>query len=278
MALSSLSVSVPSSATSSSSSSSVSLPCLSCCSDDTPPEWISQDSTPQPASGEAIDQDWPDIPGGGESDLQDVLWTNFPIAVPSIIWDWKIGDPPFKAEKEVYKPTAKYKYFGSLAGVVLRNRNSIVSRRQYPDGVCLNFQWSWVKGMPGSYNDILAVAFRTDGSQKAARSWEINSGIVVSFRDGKIRVDRFSGGDPAEALGTKDYTFSQDTAYRIKITETNSKISITVNGELQLEVQDLPARGTSNHIAVYNREPVAGVEQESHFMNPPSPEKMIMKP
>lgn len=207
---------------------------------------------------------------------QFVMSTGFPrpFPIPPHVLAPYFGPGPaaFTTMRENLRPQATFAVTTDETPIPflrIRNRGIMVSRRQYPNGACLSFQYRWVMGTPqGNYPDVLRVAFRTNGQQRNQSSWEINDGIAVHIARNAVHVERFAGGQSVEILGsTLGLTFSQGTFYPITITERNDTLEVRwgLGANDVLTVNNLPQRGNDNYIGIYNREPAAGNEQEAHL-------------
>ncbi len=167
---------------------------------------------------------------------------------------WKEG-PAFETMFKKLPPTAKIKD----DMVTLKNRGLLLSKAEYKNGFRLSFTWQWVEG-EGSYPDILAVALKTDGAQRA---WpgEIDNGIVVRFGPRRTAIEHWKSGEDGDPNPeTKDFAAEKNTTYKIVIEEKDGDVSVTIN-DVQLRRR---IEGVKNYrIAIFNREPTAMTLHES---------------
>lgn len=175
---------------------------------------------------------------------------------------WEAGPPAFKAENKELNPSVKFE--GEK--MIVSNRGNGISTKRFPNGATFSTTWKWTKGREeGNYHDHLCVAFATDGKQRA---WpgEIESGIVVRFNSGSgsVGVEKWEKDkkDP-KLLAFKDgLTFKRGVAYTLRIVHLPDAVIVSVDDQRVITAEGV-YRG--DKIAVYNREPVAGVEKESEL-------------
>lgn len=151
--------------------------------------------------------------------------------------------------------------------IQLANRGVVVSKTSYPQGFTLAFDWKWIEGSKvGAYEDVLTVAFRTDGKLNAKWSHEIVEALVATFQahDGKITIERRLPGKPGETLAAiRGITFKRNQVYQIEVRD-DEELEVSVNqGRIAYLKIPAPQRGKDSKVAIYNREAVAGVRKVS---------------
>ncbi len=160
----------------------------------------------------------------------------------------------------------------------LRNRGSLVTRREFPDAVEVEFDWRWVDHAEDPlYSENLNVALRTSGKHTPEYDFRILDGIIVQFstlgarvtifsRSGeRFQVDSDEGGVPMPA----------DAWHHIRITDDGTTISVYMTGpkidrqytKTPVLQARLPGKFPSQRIAFYNREVVNNATHETHIDN-----------
>lgn len=202
---------------------------------------------------------------------------------------WKEGEPAFRVpeEHEEYKPDANFED----DVVTLKNRGRIVSRESYPNGSTIEFTWTWKNDKDDEeadrlYPDHLAVVLRTSGKPQKEPAFEIQDGIALRFmpNDRCIYPDLFRGYEEGKRKGperfrdengkkmhSKELEMQEDTPYKVKVVDRDDSIQVFFgdNPEPVLELTrkhglpDRPEEPENNLVAIYDREPVAGVIKES---------------
>jgi hypothetical protein len=189
----------------------------------------------------------------------------FVFSIPSFSQEleknWKEGLPAFKAKNEVLNPSAKI----DNEKVYVRNRGLLVSNSQYPKGVTLEFVSKWTLGKDdGSYQDVLTVAFRTSGKQREKWSHEILDGIAVRIAGHAqtLSIEHFKKGvQSSDLIARVPFKTERGKEQKIKILEEKGLIQVFLEGKEVLYAR-VPIIDDASNIAFYNREPVAGVQQE----------------
>jgi hypothetical protein len=146
--------------------------------------------------------------------------------------------------------------------ITLRNRGTLVSKQEYPNGAVVSATWRWTQGrVEGKYHDCLTIGVFTSGKQPQW-SFEVDDGIVVGFNPAgeSISVHRMRR-DP-ERLAITKMRFEKDRDYRIVVEATLATLTVLVDGKKMVSC-GLPRDRGGKRIAVYNREPVAAVVKES---------------
>ncbi|MBI1902162.1 MAG: hypothetical protein HYS13_13760 [Planctomycetia bacterium] len=189
-----------------------------------------------------------------------VCWAIMALAVstPVAAQEWEVGHPPFKAKDSSLTPTVS---FNPTNGTIsLANRGCIVSSDEWEKFV-LTTSWKWTEGQEqDAYQDVLAIAFGSDGSLSEKWSHEATNGLRVAFEAHGSKATLLKAG--GEVLASKEgIAFSRGTAYNIRIHVDGKKVFVDVDGKSVLEA-DLPT-GTKGKVAIYNREPVAAVRKVS---------------
>lgn len=176
---------------------------------------------------------------------------------------WKAGPPAFKVKEGLEKFAPVVKIEGDK--ILIRNRGLLVSEKQHKAGATLEFTSKWTQGKDeGFYQDVMTVVFKTTGEQRAKWSHEISDGIAVRFAaHGKtVSVEHFKVGEQSPVLLARaQFVSERGKEQTIKISEDQSVISIHVD-EKEVLFCKIPILDGPAYIALYNREPVAAVEQE----------------
>lgn len=179
---------------------------------------------------------------------------------------WKAGEPAVKAKVETLRSTAKL----DKDSVVLRNRGIIVTTDEY-ENADLSLTWKWEGGKEeGALQDVLAIVLLTDGVQ---RPWshEIRNGVAIQFAapDSKVFVRRYISDQHSPVLLAEkaDIAFEKNKEYKLRVRFEKGKVEVFVGGgQKPLVTADIPPI-TNGRLAVYNREPVSGVVQQSTVTN-----------
>ena len=149
--------------------------------------------------------------------------------------------------------------------VTFANRRALVSKDDFPKGCTIKCKWQWTAGDPGKYPDHFAIVLRTNGKQ---RKWphEAEEGFVVKLNPsegGFVQVSEFKQELPPQEVARKrDLGFGQSTIHDIEVTDGGDKIIVKVDGKDALDVRVEKERGPFK-VAMYNREPVAGIRKVS---------------
>lgn len=178
------------------------------------------------------------------------------------------AEPAFKPGQPfvlLIDPSAKVLDDGS---VVLRNRGSVASTAEYPDGATVSFTWKWTEGnLEAKYPDHLCCVVLTDGALREKWSHEIGKGVVIRLNPGSggVTVEGWvADKNESEQLASQDgFTFEKGKEYAVKIAYTPSHVTVTVDDATI--VADIPKKfgAGGKKICFYNREPVAGIVKSS---------------
>ena len=173
--------------------------------------------------------------------------------------DWKVG--------ELVAPGSAAMINGRT--ITLRNRGIVLSKKEFPRGCYMSFQWKWTKGREaGAYQDVLAIAFHTDGE---LNKWphEVLKGLVVRFEaHGKdIQIAYMKEGTDARPQSRKsDVPIERDTWYEVTIVCGREQIAVYFGDDHSKPILRAPMPsdlGEDHLVAIYNREIVAAVVKES---------------
>ena len=173
--------------------------------------------------------------------------------------DWKVG--------ELVAPGSAAIIEGRT--ITLQNRGIVLSKEEFPDGCCISFQWKWTKGREaGAYQDVLAVAFCTDGK---LNRWphEVAEGVVVRLQAHakEIQIAYIKEGTDARPQSRKpDVPIERDTWYMVRIVCGDDEIAVYFGHDHSKPILRGPMPsdlGEEHLVAIYNREIVAGVVKES---------------
>lgn len=176
--------------------------------------------------------------------------------------------PPNDPRFEPYRPKAVV----SPHAIVLTNRGIAVTKVEFEQKPFeFNFRWLWTEGREADrYHDTLAVALWTSSKQKQEWSHEIEDGFVVKFmpHQSRIVVHHHKQGEksPTDIAEVTDLEFKRYIPYHILIRCYGKKLVVIVDSKTVID-ETIPAM-KKGKIAVYNREPVAGVRHVGILMNP----------
>lgn len=161
--------------------------------------------------------------------------------------------------------------------VRLANRGMVVSEKAnvFDVGAEVSATVTFLEG-DGTYADSLSVAFHTDG-KRAPKYGEVASGIVVAFES---HVDRIvirhmipeaKDGNPILAQ-VDGITMENGKPYSIRVVERRGKVTVEFDGkEVLAATIPVDAVFQGHYVALYNREPNAGVRKVTRL------EKLILK-
>lgn len=160
--------------------------------------------------------------------------------------------------------------------VKLMNRGWLVSRKEYPAGVAVSFDWRWVEyeGEP-VYREHLSIALRTSGQPPAQYAYEAADGIIVTFDTWSNTVSVWRAGQVPEPIATSPVGVPMPAGawHRVRVEDDGNEISVFFSqhgappavAEAPLIRIAVPRKPAAHHIAIYNREHVGGVPHESHL-------------
>lgn len=147
--------------------------------------------------------------------------------------------------------------------VTLRNRAAIATTQQTQD-FGLSFTWRFTAGRDeGGYQDVLTVAFATDGTLAQKWAHEVTSGVALALQAHAGEVTLHRKDKTADGLGGAKFKFERDKDYKVQVNRSGQSITVKIDGKEVLKAnlpEDCPKIGK---IVLYNREPVANIEQIS---------------
>ena len=82
----------------------------------------------------------------------------------------------------------------------------------------------------------------------------------MANRGGQVRVEEFKKDGDSRLLAREPIALTKGTEYTLKVEDEGDTIRVTVDGKGLLAV---PVQEGKGLVALYNREPVAGVAKES---------------
>ncbi|TSC98924.1 MAG: hypothetical protein Greene101449_774 [Candidatus Peregrinibacteria bacterium Greene1014_49] len=200
--------------------------------------------------------------------MQKLLWAFIGLMFTSAVVaeDWRALPPAFQTEFRRLLPDVGFDL--AKDKVTLRNRGGVLSVQETED-FSLSFTWRQKGGKDG---DVLTVAYATDGNRSGSdRSFEVRKAIAIAFQAhaGEITIHRRDESQEKKedrniGLGGVPFKFERDKDYAVKITSSGRSIHIEIDGKTVLKGQvPLDFEPKKGHILVYNREPYAGMVQET---------------
>lgn len=207
---------------------------------------------------------------------------NFPVIVEAqnLQDTWEVGKSYVGTDEKKFKipDDPRYNHLRPVSEVTkntiaLVNRGLVVTKQPIPENqqMFVSFNWSWVEGRESDrYPDHLVVALYTTGTQRQNWSHEVVDGVVVRFdpTEKQMSIQHHQKGDEfkPKLLAAKDMEFKRFESYQVTISEREGKIYVVLNGQRMLEAS-VPPVTFGRKIALYNREPVAGVRHVSLLSN-----------
>lgn len=155
----------------------------------------------------------------------------------------------------------------------LNNRGSIVTQAEFREPIDLRFRWRWIDLVGDTqYRDTLTVALRTSGEHAPKHSYEVLDGILVVFQAHAGRISLYSRSFPDGNPASPVMPMAADTWFDIRITDDGENVAVYIKGpnidpsfwERPAVVGHFPGKYVKRHVAIYNREIVAGALHESH--------------
>lgn len=169
----------------------------------------------------------------------------------------------FKVGVEELEPSAKIKD----GTATIRNRGTLVSLQDFPDGATVTATWKWTEGdLEKKYPDHLTFAFFATGKQSKANFYEAENAVLVRFNPSAqhVIVQHFvDGKEVVPRLGEKGgMPFPKGEEFKIKIEATKATITVSVDDKKTL-VAEVPKGLTGEKLMIYTREPNAGIAKGS---------------
>jgi hypothetical protein len=200
-------------------------------------------------------------------------WWTAPLFADDFKSGW-FDSRKWRAPPEIIKEGGVFPEKGHIR---LINRGYLVTNQEFKEPIEISFEWRWSQlGLLPQYADDLTVVLRTTGKAKRHRTYEVEDGVVIRFVSfaGSIFI---SSGPPERALyGNVNpplltIPLPAEEWHRIRVTDNGETIAVFVSGPAIPEQQwseplvklATHYRGLANHVAVYNRELVAGIPHES---------------
>lgn len=160
----------------------------------------------------------------------------------------------------------------------LNDRGSLVTVGEFPAPVEVELEWRWID-IAGdiAYRDTLTVALHSSGEHAPTHPFEIRDGVAVTFQahSGQVSLSprgdaQFGGTTPEGALPMPSKKW-----HKIRLIDDGRTIVVYFSGPaIDRSRGDTPAltapyvgKFSRHHVAIYNREPVAGAFHESHVRN-----------
>jgi hypothetical protein len=173
------------------------------------------------------------------------------------------------------RPTVKpHNEFLSLV-----NRGYLVTQQEFPGPVSITFEWLWIEPdvYAPQYSELLCVALRTRGVPNEKWPFDITDGAVIGFNawGNMITVSEAITIGPQKGSGMLSTPMLPEEWHEIRVDDDGSAISVYIKGpRIDKRHWKEPVLQTTrvkhadkHHIAIYNREPVAGVRHESRIRN-----------
>ena len=186
-------------------------------------------------------------------------------AVSGSAEEWRPLSPAFRAKETKFSPTVGFN-LTKKGEIILRNRGGFTSVQSTQD-FALSFSWRYTAGKDdGGYQDVLTVGIATDGDLNPQWSHEIVNGIAIALQAhaGEVTVHSRTDGTVIKGLGgKKGLKFERGKDYKVHISRYGALVTVKIEDVEVLQVkvpEDAPKLGK---ILIYNREPVAAIEQES---------------
>lgn len=162
----------------------------------------------------------------------------------------------------------------------LLNRGSVVTRAEFDEPIEITLDWRWIDlAQWPLYADVFTVCLRTRGEHKPEHAYEILDGLKIEFNanEGRVRAVRAGVPDPSiiTAADLDSTPFPAGAWHHLRIVDDGRTVSVYVEGpsvdpkykkEPALTVA-IPEGLTGKHVALFNREYVAGTNHESHVDN-----------
>lgn len=178
--------------------------------------------------------------------------------------DW---EPVLHSSKFKGKPELDAQVRLEKDRIVLRNRGMIVSKKEFPKDkgkIVVSFTCKWNKG-DGAYQDDLAIILRTSAEQRQQWSHEVLNGLLVrlNLTAGEVQVVQVQGKNH-ELVGQSGHMFKNNVEYKVRIIDDGQRLQIFIDdGKEPVFDKNAPPHDTDGKkIALYDREPVGGVEHE----------------
>jgi len=160
--------------------------------------------------------------------------------------------------------------------VRLTNRGYLVTKEHYPGPIEISFRWKFLDlGEQPLYWEHLTVALRTSGLPQPQYPHEVLDGIAVKLNavSGAVQVTLPPEKEVQFSAAREKARFLADTWYDVRITDDGETVAIYCEGPGMPEdasrnpllLAHCPAASPQHHIALYNRELVAGIPHESHL-------------
>lgn len=197
-------------------------------------------------------------------------------------WDLKVPDTDDKKAIPLHSAVIVEK---NEKEVTLRNRGTLISKKDFGKGVYLELQWTWLEGgekMEGEgpdarmikYYDCLKVCLFSKGEQPNW-SYEATDGIHIRFdpNGSTVMVElREEGKDPKTLLLINNMVFKKGIVYTIKIRADAEKewldIAVLPKNMHVNQGCHIPLKSLSGgKVVIYDRESVADIPKSSVVRN-----------
>ncbi len=160
----------------------------------------------------------------------------------------------------------------------LNDRGSLVTVQEFKDPFVLELDWRWID-ISGDihYRDTLTIAMHSSGEHVATHPFRVRDGVevVLQTHSGRLAVECLN--KPQSYGETQEGALPMPAGkwHHVRIVEDGKTIAVYLSGPgidqkyQHKPVLTVPYKGNfeRHHIAIYNREPVAGALHESHIRN-----------
>lgn len=127
------------------------------------------------------------------------------------------------------------------------------------------------------YADHLVVVLRTTGEADRERPFEAKDGVMVRFNawTGQVYIDAEPNNRHYAATAPGSIKMSPEAWHHIRITDDGRNVAVYMSGpavadessDTPILSAECPDVGVAGHIAIYNREELAGIPHESYIDN-----------
>lgn len=147
--------------------------------------------------------------------------------------------------------------------IALTNRGYLVTTHEYPTGIDIALDWKWIdRTGPRGYEDTLEVVLRSSGLPRAARAYDVVDGLIIKFSaiNGTVLVYTRPDEVQLHATPTKTIHVPPNLWHRIRIVDQNDRLHVSFAHKQVLSIP-LSLKTDRAHVAIYNREMVAGTHE-----------------
>jgi hypothetical protein len=160
----------------------------------------------------------------------------------------------------------------------LNDRGSLVTVEEFKNSVEINLDWRWID-IAGDmlYRDTLTIALHTSGAHSNKHPFRVEDGIEVTFQSHSGQVSLASPTDRTYNPRTDEGALPMPAGkwHRLRVVDDGKAVSVFLSGpsiekkysEKAALVAEYKGKFQKHHIAIYNREIVAGALHESHIKN-----------